>query len=376
MLCRGRWVAGGVFALLVATACSGGDGDKGGAIERGLREIPLSVFDTGGAGPGAAYIEIGDLAGLSEIRGLNRPVADASDDEVLAFMSALTGESSDDVGTSRVVVAWGFDPRLPSIEASAVEDEIGLDVGAIETFATFSSPPISFSVFTGEIEIKGGLDQVGNGVSSAGSGEDFVQNIDEVSRLRPIGQPLRLAAQDQAVALSTSTPLVEEWASETFQSLADDDRFVAVARALDSAGAVTAIIAEGEYRFDPTMVVGRTADPAVVEQVMEQVGPNLIPESFGLVGMGGAQIDGVPSLVAAYLFDDEVDAAASVDSIEGLWRTADSFRTSRPISEIIEYVSISLDGRVVTVISRPLEGRSTSVGYDLVASRDSVFLHR
>ncbi len=73
---------------------------------------------------------------------------------------------------------------------------------------------------------------------------------------------------------------------------------------------------------------------------------------------------------------ERVGAVDSVDAIENLWSDAQLASNRIEVDQIVELDSVTAEGSVVTVVARPLEGRSTRVGQDFLFSRDVMFQHR
>ncbi|MEP1122982.1 MAG: hypothetical protein ABJH68_03710 [Ilumatobacter sp.] len=359
-------------ALVVALVGCGDDQVDTGAIERGLEQIPSSVYrDADGSSP---VIEISDFVAMSELLDLQVPAPGRDSDEVLDSLVELTGGRPAD--TSQVAAVWSIDPSPATARPDDFESEIGLDIGAIETYAGISALPTSFSVFTGDLELSSSLDEIGGGVLTLGGGDDFERDVDGVSPLRRIGLPLRLGQRDGAVATSTLTPAIESWLEDDAESLADDDRFVEVARAMDRVGAPTAVIVERDFRFDPAAILGAGVTPEQAERLLEEFEGSAVDEPFRIVGVGGAEIDGEASIVAVYLFASDDDAAESVDSIEELWSDTVLASIQQPVSELVDLESAVAEGSVVTVVARPLDGRSTQLGIQFLFRSDVMFQHR
>ncbi len=361
----------GVALVSVLVSC-GGDEVEPGAIERGLEQIPLSVYrDADGSTP---IVEITDFVAMSELLDLRLPAPGRDPDEVLDSLVELTGGRPAD--TSQVAAVWSIDPSPGTARPDDFDSEIGLDVGAIETYAGISGPPTNFSAFTGDLELSPSLDEIGGGVRTLGSGDDLERDLEAISPLSRIGVPLRLGQRDGAVATSTRTPAIEAWLEDDGESLADDDRFVEVARAMDRVGAPTAVIVEGDFGFDPASILGAGVTPEQAEQLVEEFEGSAVDEPFRIVGVGGAEIDGEASIVAVYLFADDDAAEQSVDSIEELWSDTVLASIQQPVSELVDFESAVVEGSVVTVVARPLEGRSTQLGIQFLFRSDVMFQHR
>ena len=374
---RNRTAACALVVLTMAAAAAGcgdnSDDHDGGAIERGLEQIPRSVYDRVDDGS-SPMVEIADIAALSRIDGLATPAPGRDQDEISDSLVALTGGGA--TNGARIVVGWLGDPSPGIARPADFDDEIGLDVGAVETFAALIAPPLTFTAYTGDVRLSDSLDVVADGVRTLGSGRDLAISADGRSALSRLGVPLRLGEKDGEVALSTSTPAIESWLDGDGDSLADDDRYTEVAQAFDRLEAPTALIAEAGFGLDPIRVLGSGVSPDEAAQDLDDLDGQVIEQPFDIVGVGGAEIDGDASVVAVYLFDSEDDATAAVDTIENVWSDSQLAQSRQSIDELLDLTSVTADGRTVTVVARPLEGRSTRIGSNFLLSREVVFQHR
>ena len=368
----------GTFALVVVglatslVGCGGGSDDEPGSIERGLAQIPMAVYDE--ADRSSPIIEVIDVVAMNEMLDLPAPAAGRDPDDIVDSMIALGGTGQ--TGVAQVAAGWSMEPSPRRTGAEEFNEVIGLDVGAIELYAGIGSPPLYFSTYLGDVELSSTLEDMGGGVSSLGSGDDFETAMDQVSRLSPIGVPLRLGQREGAVALSYSTPAIESWLDDDAESLAADVDFLEVARAFDRLGAPTALIVEDDFGLDPTGVIGSQASPEQAARMLEELEENAIGEPFGIVGIGGAVIDGEASIIAVYVFGNEDAATDSVDAIEYLWSDTQLLSNRQPVDDLVELDSVTADGSVVTVVARPLDGRSTQIGFDFLLTKDAMFQHR
>lgn len=346
-----------VVGSLLGTSCGGGSGSEPGAsasaVEAGLRQIPVGVYDA--AQGESVQIVVGDMAAASTFLGLEQPAAEREADDVSKWLRAMTTEVTDD--EVRLAVPFETDPDLATAGVEDVKAELGVDLGAVDAFASLAAPPVGFTVLIGDLMLSDRLDDAGGAVRTAGSGDDLEQDLAALTPVRQLGRPLRLAERDGSVAMSWTTPPIEDWV-EGGETLADDERFSEVARALDDAGSVGAYIVESDFSAVPAP----DAAPA-------------ISNDFGVVGIGMAIVDGNAADAIVYRFADEEAAADSVDGIEELWRDADSFLTGRPVSDLVDVDSVTQDGVTVTVIATPADGLNTLTPVRMLQQSEVVFGH-
>lgn len=371
---EGRLVRLALAGLLALTACAGDDGDADGAgtISSGLRLIPEEALDAARRGSDPSVI-VADVAAAADAAGLDAPAAGRDVDDVIGWWLDLTvpppaGERRDLVLT---IPLPQQPPLFDPIGLEAAEELVGIDPGAVESVAAVTGLPDAFLVVTGPHEPSSGLESIGGGVLSLGSGEDGEISLDGLEEIRPlsrIGAPVRVGARDGAVALSSSTPAVEDWLAGE-RTAADDDDLAAVAAALDAAGAVGAWIQEGD--FTARGVLGAFAS----EEQIAELEPAL-EEPFDVIGMAVAVVDGEPRYLATYLFDDDAAAVASADPLAEVWTGAELLsEPGTTIGEFFGLETVDVSGRTVTVAltDRTATGINRLVG--LLFRGEVVFLH-
>lgn len=359
-------------AAVLTASCGGGD-DKLGAIERGLGQIPLTAHDSALAEGSLVRVEVADLVAVAESQRLDAPSPDKNDDDIIEFVAQTVSNARD---RDRITVMWSGLLNLPFASPVDIAAETGLDVGAVESFASIENLPESFAVYTGELELSSGLDDVGGDVVTLGDGEDFETRLDSVSKIDQLGRPLRFAESDGAVSVGLSTPMVEEWAAGDFESLADDDDYATLARALDASQTAAAVFIEEDFEFGVDAVSGEESSDGSTEEIgqgLEDV--DMIDQRFDLVAIGGAEIEGEVRSVVAYLFDDDDMASSAVDSIEQIWTQGSLPGLASPVDEYFHDVEVSADGRVVVVTSS-LDDLPTSSVVDFAVTRSPLFTYR
>lgn len=231
-------------ALLIAASCSDATPDETGfTIVGALRQIPASAADVSAT---EAVFVAADLVAAGERAGLTRPGATTDPEELVAFFGPLIGAPSAD-RPLRVFV-----PLPPVFETGIVGqagefvDEFGFSLGEATSFAAVEAGRAQFVTVSG-VALAPELPEVAPGVSTVGEGEDY--ELGERAPGRPLGRPLRLAQQDDRVAVSLATPPVIDWLTEPDgATLADDPAFAALGARLDEEAVVSAqlILLEGQ----------------------------------------------------------------------------------------------------------------------------------
>jgi hypothetical protein len=115
-------------------------------------------------------------------------------------------------------------------------DVAGWSVLDVDAFVEQTTPPTTFAVVTGDFagdSLADDLVETDDGIVSDKDGEDFEVDLDQITALSRIGQPVRMAQDGDKIALSSSTPEVRAWLDDE-PSLAEDEAFAAVAGALDA----------------------------------------------------------------------------------------------------------------------------------------------
>lgn len=256
--------------------------------------------------------------------------------------------------------------------ATEILDDTGVDLGAIEHVVTASALPSEIVVTSGDLTLDGGsLTDLGGGLLSAGEGDDFSTDMGAAGGWRRIGQPVRFAERDGAVAWSTSTPLVESWLDGSGGSLGDDAAYAALGAALDAKSAIGAVISESD--FGAAGLLPRTASPAEVERFAEML-PQIEPFSIAAVGIApGGEFGARP--LAVYVFADDDAANEAVGPIGELWAGGVSAATAQPFSDIVSVVAVDSIGPTVVVELDPVGAGGVVATVNMLARADIVFAH-
>jgi hypothetical protein len=363
-----RWTASiGLGALLATTACSGGNGGGAdGVIRSGLDNVPADLYESINDESSSFSVTIGDVTAGAELLELDAPAAGRDEAAVSRWLFELSSsdpELADASGSTLMLPSSDFMRAPPTL----VRDELGIDLGAITTYTAVNAPPWDFVALTGEFELDSALDDLGEGVFGYGSGDDFESRPDEVSPLSRIGRPLRLAQNEQGTVVSSSTDAVKAFLAGG-ETLGDDERFVAVADALDAAGAIGAYIDERDFSFS-----GVNEDLSELVLDDENATDEEI-DAFAIVAIGAVDGDGEANHVVVYHFDDDDEATGAVDVLDQRWKDSQLFATGESISEYVDVVSVTADGTTVTVSLDLLDGRPTMLLVDMLVRRERVFL--
>ncbi|MEM9747396.1 MAG: hypothetical protein AAF945_11940 [Actinomycetota bacterium] len=362
-------------AAVTWPACGGtsSGGDDAGLVERGLGEIPIEVIEAGRSGTAPVFVEVTDLSAVAEVRGLDAPAPGRDAGDVVRWMGDLTLAREPAPGEVLTVPLRPAPLFLDVVGAAEdLREAIGIDPGAIETLVSVTAQLSEFSVVAGPHEPAGGLVEVGGGVLTLGEGDDNEIAPDRSDDLRLLGRPWRVGAGDGSLAVSLSTPAIEAWLAGG-ETARDDDDLVDVARALDDRDVLSAFIVDGRFLESAALLAPDPFD--------DDGGPNpfdepRIDESFDLVGMGPAVVDGDVRYVVAYLFDDAGEADDAVASVEAVWAGATSVVERTPISDIATVDSIEVDDRVVTLVVRDERGVGIAALLAGVTSGEAPFVYR
>jgi hypothetical protein len=331
-----------VAALLLATGaagCGGDDPDRlaagdGFSVEAALAELPVPP-DLAEDDPRGLTVVVADLeaaAGANEAG--DRP--DAGDDDLGEWLLTATGTAADegDDGFPPVFVppaeVLGAD-RLASVED--IEAELGWSVLDVDAVAEVVAPPFRFGVVTGAVGedtfADAGLEPDDDGVVTVGEGDDLETDVDGATTARPLGSPLRMAADGDRLVASTSTDAVAEWRDGEPATLAEEDDLRAVAAVLDDAEVVSAYL---------TTAIPQQGD-------------------YTALGIGWAGEEGGSRIVLAYAYGSEAAAEEGAELVEAVF-AADTAGSATPLSDLLELDEVEVDGTVVVAYVQPgPEGR-------------------
>jgi hypothetical protein len=332
-----------VVALL--GACSGDDGgvtatgaDAGSGVSAMLALLPPSEPIDGTP----LVVAYGDLDAATDLAGASRP-DDVTDVDGYAdwVMEINTG------GDVATLLPQTAQPRSAD-DLAAVADELGVSLLDVDRFVELQMPPSTLAVFVGDAgsdELESALGAPVDGILSAGDGDDFEFSPDAITAARPIGAPLRLASRDGAIAIGTSTPLVQAWLAGT-PTLADDTVLAGLASRLDASTVYAATLVRWSAAgSDPT--------------TFDAIGAGLALDDDGALG------------VIVYHYADDATASGAVATLETVL-AGDSAVSDDPWSEYFPSWEVAADGPFVTVRLRVADGRA-DVLWRALNSADTLF---
>ncbi len=319
-----------------------GDGAPSG-VEAALSFVPA----TEGA---ADFVVVNDIAAAADAAGLTAPDPGASEQEVGAYLSPLSG-----VGDDATVAVAPSDLLIQSaIDDAGWRDEVGFGVIDLSGDVTSGQPPDDLQTFFGDFDEdaveqavttdpswSGQLDEVEHGDATYYSwGDDGAVDVSGVSTVRRLGESARLFVDDGAgVAYWANTTATMEAALDTFAgdapSLADDPELGPMAAALDGLGAYSAILTADGGAFQ----AGAGAPAATGD------GPSLEP--YEAVATGAAVVDGRARLLVVLVNADEATAQANADLLAQVVAEGSSAVNGRPWSDALGEGEITVDGTVV-----------------------------
>lgn len=362
------------ITAVTLTACSGGGEDGLGTGDT------YSVLGALGQLPGPAepglMIQTGDLTAATEAAGLARPQS-AEPDAVIAWIGPLMGMPLQDSEPSPAFVpmaeAFNVDWLAQHEEFDAA---LGWSLVEVDSFAETLLPPDGLVVVAGDFdeETLAALPEVTEGVVTHGAGDDFSVDLTQRSAASPLGRPVRQAQQDGLLAVSPSTPTVEEWLTGPERTLADDTALAGVAAALDEHDVLSAILVSGGD-FAGSQILGQLREPALRPGHGATLLESLPAVGFDTVGIGWAVTDGASVITVAYHLGTESAAAQSVPDFESLYQDGVSLQTGRPLGEVVELVSVEARGEVLVVQVRPTEAAGARWILDQLHRRDVPFVH-
>lgn len=341
-----------LLAAAVLAGCGSGvdGGDDGPAAADGPPSGIEAALTFVPAHEGAAdLVVVNDWATAADAVGLTAPEPVASEQEVGAYLSPLSGIGDD----ATVGVALPDLLIQNAIDDAGWRNEVGFGVIDLSGDVTSGQPPDDLNTFFGDFDESaveqavttdpswsGQLDEVERGDETYYSwGEDGAIDVSGVSTVRRLGESARLFVDDGAgVAYWANTTATMEAALDTFAgdapSLADDPELGPMARALDGMGAYSALLTADSEAL-------RTAEGAPGTDP----GPTLEP--YEAVATGAAVVDGSPRLLVVLVNADEATAETNADLLAQIVAEGESAVNRRPWSEVLDEGDITVDGTLV-----------------------------
>ncbi len=307
-------LASGLLAVgsLVAGCSNGPDPlDSGDAysVYDALGELPSSVGEEDGP------VFTGDLARAGEIAGLEPP-SELDDEAASDWFLGLNGRS---VGDDPARAFVPMPPTLTGASPTEMEEQVGWSVVDVDSFVATHD----FLVASGEFDddtLDEGLAEVEGDIVTDVEGKDHEEHPDQPTAFDYDGAPTRFAHDDGRIAASSETDAVRGWLDDE-ESLADDDAYADVARALDDEEAYAAVL-------------------------LPMTGSE---ESYDLVGIGWSEDDDAPLVSTAFHFESEDAARDSVDELRERFDL-------EPVGDHLEVEDADTKGSSVVVTTRPEEG--------------------
>jgi hypothetical protein len=324
-----------------------------------LERVPLTALDDPDGGRiELAQISMGDTVQSAELAELPRPDTDDLDASREWYLDLAIARPVEAGGTGYSFVGTDF-PRFDAAigQIEDFEEEFGFTPFAIDSFISIVEPSASvqMAVFAGDLTLSDNLIEVGGGIVSVGDGDDFQTDLENRTTFRSLGRPHRVAASDGLVAVSLSTPLIEDWLAGG-ESLADDGDLAAAATALDAGGSVAATLLASEFAsFDGS--------------------PSPIESPFSVVGLGTAEVEGAAGNVIVYVFDDAAAADAARPAIETGWTRGDLASLDGTAADFFDIVSVEQDDRLVVVTANVTDIATTRTPLEMLLRGEPLFTH-
>jgi hypothetical protein len=368
------WLSALALACGLAVSGCGGDDEAEStghaySVQASLAELPASV---GGDQP---LVLTGDLNRASEVAGLARP-ADADGDDARRWLSSLSGAVSATDPSPQAFVPFP-DQLIPTTVDPA--DALGWSVLDVDDFVAVDQPPVHFLVVSGAFDadtLDPDLAEVDDGIVTDVEGADHEFDVQHPTALSPLGAPTRLAERDGRIAASSSTDAVREWLDD-HDTLADDEGFAAVARALDDQDAYSAVLSPAPHGIDPTVFLGGIdSTPESVHKKVAKLEAELLDDPYDDVGIGWSADDDGALVSVAYHFGSEDQAEDSVDALRDLYESGVSVQTQRPYSEDLEVEDVTTSGAVAVVRARPAPDASVDAILQMLTAREPLFSSR
>lgn len=309
----------------------------------------------------ASYpIAVGDLAAGVQALGLEAPV---------------TAEEKQDWGRALSVPSPGSAvtfmlPRdLTTALSLEEEPELGFDLTQVTSWAEVGFGPDA-QVLTGDFDedtLSPDLINIGDGVRSAGEGEDLYSNLEQRTALRPLGQPLRVGQDGDRIMLSSTTRTVANWLGGLGPTLAEDPGVLETADQLDAVGAIS-----GYFLVDPSggagieSLVSASASPEEAKRRLAEMKQWSITQPFGVIAVGTV-LEGTSARdVVVYHFGSESAAATAHEQVERAW--ADGLLLSgAPVAELFTVHEARAEGATVVVLLDRAEAGSDALTRMLVS---------
>lgn len=343
--------------VLAAGACSAGAPGSGAfSVADLVSELP--------AGQDTLLVSAGDLDAATEAAGLERP-GEAGTEEGRQWLLALTMSTESGV----------FVPPPEALRMGFGQDggdELGWDLTDVATFADVTMPPRTAFVVTGDFDedtLSADLDDLGEGVYSAGSGPDYHVSMEDITPVRRVGAPLRLARDDGAIMVDSEEQAVRAWLQGQDRAiLGEHQELMGLAESLDAHDVYAATIAEtGPLVPVPSMSESQFA------QIQDEWQQWAITEPFGTVAVGWTTAEGEPVVLVAYHFADDEGAERGADQVRTLWEQGRAGVSGEPLAQLFTVRGTEIDGPVVVATLGVAEQGHAQLAYTMLVQREAGF---
>jgi hypothetical protein len=364
MIRRKVCAAGALVFALAASGCGmlGGGGETG-SLESMLEQVPNNADNRMSLIYGNLARLRGDSPPAKDDRSDLKALMDASHSQFVVAEPARSNFMLD--GFSKEA-GFGLRDIDYSIEAGRAPNGLSLFGGRIDATkvdtALTKNAPFAKDTRTGEYA----------GVKTYSVGKDGVIDVRARSALRPIGKALRIGATDGQLWITSKEQVLNDAldvANGDGTSLADDDRYVKVAKAVDEAKAFNAVVIGDPRTFtvDAAGMAGRRATPEVAERFQK-----LIDEGkLGLAPWQVAAVADAPGELVVVLAHADVEAAKQNEKrLRATVEQGISGRDARPWADRLSVSSMEVDGDVLVAHLKS----KVPIGFNLVMSKDNLIM--
>lgn len=380
---RRRALLTGAVLAVAASGCAllPGAGDSDDAGEHPIGDVLADIPDTPG---NRQQLQITDHAGLARAVEIDWPLADGAD---TAFSKAL-------LASGEVLVPGTILGQLNAAEEW--RRELGFGAGDVDAAAEAGVPPAVLSVFhtradpatidgavTDDEAWSAELQSAERDGTTVYSWGDDPQAVDpaRTSAVRRLGQGGVLAVTGDGLVLWATDRAAVDAALDIRSggdgpgSLAGNEDFAALARALDDQGCYTATLSDRVPVLDPLNLLGPRANPADIERLRAELedGPGLPP--YRALGIGNAfdAKTGQGYVVFAFATGSDSEAQAVADAFTAVVAEGTSAATNQPWSALLAVREATTDGSVAVVT---VDTERLSVGLDAYQRLDTLLAAR
>lgn len=347
-----------------------------------FQALPAVPLDDDGTGVrGMIQVNAVDWIALSEFAGRSRPTTDeleAAGDGADELVEGWIEEVAVDgivPGERRGIetVFTGFPAADVLDRSSAAEAAFGFGYPDVDTsigllMTSSNGSPSRFDVVTGGLRPAATLTDLGDGVVSFGTGEDFARNADQITPFQPFGVPLRLAELDGDVAIAESSALIRQWIAPEGARLIDDPRYASLAESFEPFEPIDLWAVETDFS------VARERETASIPELLDDA--VVVPLPFEVVGAITTLVDDEVVAVVSYVFADEAVASAMAPVLGEIWSSTAFYKFPEPVADFVDVVDTFARGRTATVVTRVNTDRAnTEVILGWVERFEHLFLH-